>query len=341
MTVTQEMLIDALSDGRFHSGIELGRKWGISRAAVSMLVRRCTLPGIEIYRVRGKGYRLSEKLHLLRRESILRQLPESRRQQVADLRVCWAIPSTSSFLMDFVEQNPELNNECYRICCSEMQTAGRGSRGRRWSSPFGHNIYISILRAFDVAPSELGGLSIVAGLGLLRTLKRHGVSGAGFKWPNDIHINGRKVAGILVEVRSQICGPTHVVIGVGVNLHVREESMKQVDQPWGAIAGSGFDLSSRNAFAGDLLSELMGLVETFSRSGLGMYLDELAGYDLLKSRDVQFLHGSKLAIGKGGGIDYLGRLLIHTNDGVQVFSSGEVSLRQGVIGGMKPDDPGN
>lgn len=338
MSITQEMLIDALSDGRFHSGTELGRKWGITRAAVSMLVRRCSLPGIEIYRVRGKGYRLSERLQLLSREAILQQLPQSGRALVADLRVCWAIPSTSSFLMEFVDQNPQLNDENYRICCSEMQTAGRGSRGRRWSSPFGHNIYLSALRAFDVPPPELGGLSIVAGLALLRTLKKHGVRGAGFKWPNDIYIDARKVAGILVEVRSQVCGPTHVVIGIGVNLQVREELMRDVDQPWGAIAGSGFDVTKRNAFAGDLLGALIELIEAFKRAGLRPYLDELTEYDLVKDRVVQFSHGTKQVVGMGVGIDHLGRLLIQASDGLQAFSSGEVSLRYGAIGGTVPDD---
>ena len=341
MSITQEMLIAALSDGRFHSGTELGKKWGITRAAVSMLVRRCCLPGIEIYRVRGKGYRLKESLELLNREAILQQLPKPRQELVADMHVCWTIPSTSSFLLQCVDRNPQLNDDCYRVCLSEMQTAGRGSRGRRWVSPFGHNIYLSILRAFDVAPPELGGLSIVAGLALLRTLKKHGVRGAGFKWPNDIHIDSRKVAGILVEVRSQVWGPTHVVIGVGVNLQVRDDSMKDVDQPWGAIAGWGFDLSRRNVFAGDLLNELIELVEAFRHRGLRPYLDELSAYDLVKGRDVQFLHGSKKVVGKGGGIDHLGRLVIQTDDGLQLFSSGEVSLRSEGIVGMVRDDSRN
>ncbi len=338
MSITQEMLIDALSDGRFHSGIELGKKWGITRAAVSMLVRRLSLPGVEIYRVRGKGYRLSEKLQLLSREAILQRLSCASQSQVADLHVCWSIPSTSTFLLEFVEQHPQLNDECYRVCCSEMQTAGRGSRGRKWNSPFGHNIYLSILRAFDVAPSDLGGLSIVVGLALLKTLKKYGVTGAGFKWPNDIHINSRKVAGILVEVRSQVFGPTHVVIGIGINLQVGKESMQDVDQPWGTIAASGFDMGKRNAFAGDLIGETIGLLEAFTQSGFQPYRDELSDYDLVKGREVHFMYGSRRVFGTGAGIDHLGRLLIQTDDGVQAFSSGEVSLRHDALVGMQRND---
>lgn len=330
MIITQEMLLAELADGRFHSGVELGAKWGISRASVSLLIQRFSLPGLEVFRVRGKGYRLSERLYPLDKQTILSHLSAGNRSRIAAFQIFKVITSTNSYLLEMVESAIQPSDDKYRICFSETQTAGRGSRGRKWISPFGHNIYFSMLRTFDVAPPELSGLSIVVGLALIRVLLEHGVKGVGFKWPNDIHINSSKTAGILLETRSQAFGVTNVVIGIGINLKVTGSAMSEVDQPWSAIADNGFDTSRRNEFAGRLINQLMLLIEEFRAKGLAHYSEELAQHDLLIGKNVVLSLGQQKIAGIGAGINDSGKLVIQTKNGTKTFSSGEVTIRHGV-----------
>jgi len=331
MNVTQDMLLGALADGRFHSGVELGARWGISRTAVSQLVKKFALPGLKIYRVKGKGYRLSDTLYLLDEQAIIRHIPASYLSRIADLNVFKVISLTNAYLLEFAEQTPQLADDRYRICLSEMQTAGRGSRGRRWVSPPGHNIYLSMLKAFDVAPPELGGLSIVVGLALIQVLKQFGVKDVGFKWPNDIYVNARKAAGILLETRSQAFGATNVVIGIGINIRVEYSAMSEVDQPWSSIAEYGFDVSRRNEFAGYLLQNLIQFIEEFRGSGLTHYTQELTQFDLLRGKAVQLSYGKEKFSGVEVCIDSSGKLVILTEIGLQAFSSGEVTLRREIV----------
>lgn len=328
MHITQEMVLDALADGRFHSGIELGEKWGVSRAAVSQFIQKLSLPGIEVYRVRGRGYRLSDRLYPLDREAIISCLSPCNQSRIAALQIFKIISSTNSYLLELVEHTLQPFDDRYRVCFSEMQTAGRGSRGRKWVSPPGHNIYFSLLRTFDAAPPELSGLSIVVGLALVRALLEHGVKGVGFKWPNDIHINSSKVAGILLESRSQVFGVTNVVIGIGINLKVKDSAMSDVGQPWSAIADYGFELSRRNEFAGNLLNHLMVLIEEFRSRKLAHYKAELEKFDLLRGKNLELISGLRKISGVGAGINDSGQLVIMTENGIETFSSGEVTMRR-------------
>lgn len=338
MSITQDMLLDVLADGHFHSGVQLGARWGISRAAVSQLVQKFSLPGLKIYRVKGKGYRLSETMYLLNKQAITRHISGRYLPCIAELSVFKTIPSTNSYLLESVWHMPQLADDQYRVCFSEMQTAGRGSRGRKWVSPPGHNIYLSMLKAFDVAPPELSGLSIVVGLALIAVLQAHGVMDVGFKWPNDIYVNSRKVAGILLETRSQAFGVTNVVIGIGVNLKVEKSVMREVEQPWSSIVEHGFDLSRRNEFAGKLLQQLMHFIEGFRDNGLAHYSQELTRFDLLRGKAVELLSGQEKVAGLEVGIDNSGKLLIQTESGLRSFSSGEVALSRGFADGVLNGD---
>jgi BirA family biotin operon repressor/biotin-[acetyl-CoA-carboxylase] ligase len=157
-------------------------------------------------------------------------------------------------------------------------------------------------------------------------LAQHGVRGLGFKWPNDIHVNARKAAGILLETRSQAFGVSNVVIGIGINLKVAGSVMAEVDQPWGAIADSGFDLSRRNEFSGNLINQLIELIEEFKNRGLAHYKMELARFDLLKGKDVSLSSGQKSVSGVAVGIDDAGKLIIRSGSVIRFFSSAEVVL---------------
>src|SRR5690606_4939590 len=117
---------------------------------------------------------------------------------------------------------------------------GRGRRGRSWVSPFGHNIYLSMMKEFPAGAKSLDGLSLVVSLALLRALEKAGVSHLGLKWPNDLLARQRKLAGILLEMTGDTLGSCHVVIGVGLNVKLRPSDMTEVAQPWITLLELGF-----------------------------------------------------------------------------------------------------
>ena len=182
-------LIRRLADGRFYSGQARADELGISRAGVwKRLNRLGEQLQLEIQAVPGRGYRLAEPLELLDREQILCVLEPKVAGALSDLHLHQRIGSTNSWLMEQAAAGAASGS----VCLAEQQTEGRGRRGRTWASPFGANIYLSLLWRFSQAPAQLSGLSLAAGLAVLRALQRQGVQGPGLKWPNDLLWNGRR-----------------------------------------------------------------------------------------------------------------------------------------------------
>ena len=109
------------------------------------------------------------------------------------------------------------------VCFAEHQSAGKGRRGRQWVSPFGSNIYMSILWRFQQdGIACTAGLSLAVGVAVIRALKTYGFNEVGLKWPNDIYCQGKKLGGILIEVSGEADGPCAVIIGLGLNLFLPE-----------------------------------------------------------------------------------------------------------------------
>jgi BirA family biotin operon repressor/biotin-[acetyl-CoA-carboxylase] ligase len=117
------------------------------------------------------------------------------------------------------------------LCAAEMQTAGKGRRGRQWISPFGRNVYLTYGRFVGRQLSELGGLSLVVGMVVVDVLRSLGLEQVGLKWPNDILLGGGKLGGILMELRAADARGVGLVGGVGLNLALRAEEASSIDQP--------------------------------------------------------------------------------------------------------------
>src|SRR5688500_16624778 len=214
MIISRIELIRILSDGAFHSGEDLARHFGVARASVSKAMAKLSSYGLDIHSVRGKGYRLSNKLVLLDKEQILGCLSSASQASIEELTIFDSIDSTNTYLLKQIHPQLRLQNGKCRICLSEMQTAGRGRRGRQWISPFGYNIYLSLLKEFSAGAKSLDGLSLVVSLAILRALQKWGISGLGLKWPNDLMVNQKKIAGVLLEMSGDTVGTCHVVIGL-------------------------------------------------------------------------------------------------------------------------------
>lgn len=322
-------LVAALADGRFHTGDELGARFGVSKAAVWKAVRRIGEYGLDVHSVRGKGYRLSDALCLLQPELMLAQLSPVQHGQLAGLEVLHSIDSTNTHLMRLVQSGAlDLSGGRCQACFAESQSAGKGRRGRQWVSPFGHNLYFSLVREFGNGAAALDGLSLVVGLAVVTALSGLGFRGLQLKWPNDVLLEGRKLAGILLEMSGDPSGLCHVVIGIGLNLRSDAAQMAAVDQPWAALDQVGFRQPRRNVLAGALLGELLVALQEFARSGFGSFMSRWQEFDCTFGREIALLTAAGAVHGRGLGVSHSGALLLETPDGgVQRFHGGEVSLR--------------
>ena len=314
-----------LSDGAFHSGTDLGKKLGITRAAVCKNIRRLTRSGLDVHRVTGRGYKLDAPLTLLDRSRILKHLGSAAADFRDRVHVLEEVDSTNRHLAELMTHTKIING---MTCLAEAQSGGRGRRGRQWIATPYHNVLLSIGWRFASGPGIVAGLSLAAGVALVRALEEYGAPGAGLKWPNDILWDDKKLAGVLVDVHGEATGPSLIVLGVGVNGYIGSHDAAQIDQPWTdlhTVTGKPVD---RNRLAALILRELRHMFEVFADKGLAAFRDAWQRRHQYHGRRVRLLAGSREIIGTVEGIDDHGALLLRDARGVQAFHSGEISLRR-------------
>jgi BirA family biotin operon repressor/biotin-[acetyl-CoA-carboxylase] ligase len=312
-----------LADGRFHSGEELGRLLGVGRAAVWKLVQSLQPLGLDVYAVRGKGYRLAEPLELLSQEQVRAELDPVAAALLHQLEVIPQIDSTNRYLMERARTGTASTDACF----AEHQSAGRGRQGRSWISPFGTNVYMSVLRRFDVGAEALQGLSLAAGVAVTRALLSLGIPELKLKWPNDVVWRERKLGGLLVETAGEPAGPWYVVVGVGLNLSLPESAARLIDQPWADLKTVMPERIGRNRLAGRLLLHLLRGLEEFSLHGFAAFREEWDHHDLVRERQVCVSGVGSVTHGRACGVDHTGALLLSVDGQILRVLSGDVSLR--------------
>lgn len=318
-------VIRQLADGELHSGGALAKLLGISRAAVWKAVHKAgEVLGLEVRSVRGRGYCLSAPLELLDSERILGQMPEEARLQIRRLEIYDDIDSTNSHLMREAQSFAPSGS----LCLAERQSAGRGRQGRAWVSPFGTNIYLSLLWRFPFGPGELGGLSLAAGATVAGVLEAEGVPDIALKWPNDVLWRRRKLAGLLLEVTGEAQGPSLVVAGLGLNTRLGEAQAVGIDQPWVDLESvSGLRFDGRNRLAARLAGGLIEAMSRYERGGLGSFLPEWERFDFYRGELVEIRLGGRAILGVHAGIDGQGALRLDRDGTIETYQAGEVSLR--------------
>lgn len=316
-------LLQILADGRFHSGETLGAHLGVTRAAIWKQLRRLESMGLTVHAVRGRGYRLAQPIEFLQSELIVAGLPPLLRDRLARIDLLPEVDSTNSFLKRLALQGAASGS----ACLAEWQREGRGRMGRHWVSPFGSNLYLSLLWRFAAGPTVLAGLSLAMGVALARVLRNEVGNGLGLKWPNDLQWHGRKLAGILVEIAGESAGPSHAVIGIGINVRMPESAAETIEQPWIDLARIAKRPPARNALAGRVLGELLVALEAFERQGLAAFLDDWRELDVTAGRVVQLHLPGSTVDGESRGIDETGALMIQVGSELRRFASGEISLR--------------
>lgn len=314
----------ALAEGRAVSGNALARQFGVTRAAIWKQIETLRASGAPIVARTGEGYRLNAPLDLLDAAAI--QLIANKRlaQGICPIEVHWQIDSTNSILLRRAQAGDVQTIACF----AEMQSAGRGRRGRGWHTPLGGGLAFSILRRFDSSMASMAGLSLVVGVGVVRALADLGFARPGLKWPNDVHVDDRKLAGILIELGGDALGPCHAVIGVGLNVRLDTQSGEPIDQPWIDLSCmTDSPLPSRNQIAADIVCRVLEVLDEFANNGFSSFADEFARYDVLHGRRISILDGRNRREAVAAGVDRVGNLRACATDGEFFVDSGEVSVR--------------
>jgi BirA family biotin operon repressor/biotin-[acetyl-CoA-carboxylase] ligase len=318
-------ILRLLSDNKFHSGATIAQTLGVSRTSVSNALRDVDEAGLTVHRVHGRGYRLLDPVQWLEREAILKHLGSEASN--FDLEVMDSIDSTSTFLLHQASRGINRGNAGIHVVAAELQTSGRGRRGRQWYSCLGGSLAFSMLWQFQQGASFLSGLSLAIGVAIMRALESAGIEDAVLKWPNDVMYNLCKLAGTLIELHGDMLGPSVAVIGVGVNLKLPDNIKARIDQGVTDVYSITGKMPDRNKLLAALLIDLTAALREFERLGFVPFKEEWMSRHLCENRSVKlrFPDGSSQE-GVVHGVADDGSLLLKTPTGIRSYSGGEITL---------------
>jgi BirA family biotin operon repressor/biotin-[acetyl-CoA-carboxylase] ligase len=329
-------IIKLLADGHFHSGETIARQFHVSRATIWNAIQEAEKLGIRIFSVRGRGYKLAQSVTLLEKTAILNaftQLAENQNAQPFNVEVHDHLPSTNRLLMEAISQHKShLHGTCV---VANLQTQGRGRRGRSWQAGLGESLTFSVLWQFQCGAAGLSGLSLAVGVAIMRALHQLGATEAKLKWPNDIVVKNQtsieKLAGILIELQGDMEGPSTAVIGIGINLNLSNGIKSTIDQAATDVASITHQTINPNLLLAALLQQLADILFNFEQFGFAALRKEWLTHHAYHQQQVKMCHPNGTeTVGIATDVAEDGVLIVSTPQGLQRFSSGEISLR-GVI----------
>jgi BirA family biotin operon repressor/biotin-[acetyl-CoA-carboxylase] ligase len=313
-------LIHILSDGQYHTIESLARSLQLKPAELDKLLAQLATWDIELQKNTQQQYAIPGGLELLSLSNLSQSLTAAGQSFHPQLVIFDTLASTNDYLLQHALPAK------VQICLAEKQTAGKGRRGRVWQSPYGKNIYLSIGWRFT---QTVSCLSLAIGVAVIETLSQYGIQqDIAMKWPNDIYWQGRKLAGILIELGSEISNQAYAVVGVGINLALASSASELIEQAWVDIATITHSKPQRNKLVGILLQRLLTALSLFEQQGFAPFANAWQKYDATLGKNVSVIMPTTTITGIGRGIDAQGYFLLENAQGqIQRFSSGEVSIR--------------
>jgi BirA family biotin operon repressor/biotin-[acetyl-CoA-carboxylase] ligase len=315
----------SLTHQQFESGESIARRLGISRAAVWKGIGRLRSMGLGVHAVRGRGYRLAYPFVPLDPVQIADHLGRDEATPGLRIEVSQQVTSTHELVVDAARagtRGPLLH-------VAEAQSSGRGRRGRRWESPYGANLYLSLLWSSEALVTPPGVLSLASALAVASVLEEVGAD-VSVKWPNDLMHRGRKLAGVLLEVVAESGGPCRLVVGVGLNVNMKGAvPTDYIGQPWTDLSTAcARTVLDRNRLAARITTELLRSLTLCAADGFDPLLPQWNRLDATRDREVRLMLGDgRRVAGVARGVDRTGRLLVECGGQVEAHVSGELSLR--------------
>lgn len=330
MTRRHEALLALLADGALHSGADLATSLGVSRAAVWKFVAELKDRGVPVESRPRSGYRLPYPVDVLEAAHIRRALAGRGWDLGPRLEVLFEAGSTNDHLAEAPAPVPGQP----RVVLAELQHAGRGRRGRSWLAPFGSGLTFSVGWTFADPPPGLPALGLAVGVGVAQALHSVGLADARVKWPNDLVWQGRKLGGLLLQLRSEASGPASVVAGLGLNVTLPEAARDALRtpgaQPVTDLAEAlGHRAPNRNDLAATLAAAILDTLDEFARAGYAAFAPRWAALDALAGARVVVTQADGAVEGEACGTDAEGALLVRVGATLRRFHSGDVSLRPG------------
>ncbi|MGI9951620.1 biotin--[acetyl-CoA-carboxylase] ligase [Moorellaceae bacterium AZ2] len=309
--------------GEYVSGQELSRKLGLSRTSIWK----------HIQALRQEGYQISAST---RRGYILLNTPDCfyPEEVVAGLRTSWLgrpfyyydeVGSTNQVAKDLADAGAPEGT----VVVAESQRSGRGRLGRSWFSPGGKGIWVSTILRPRVAPVQLPQLSLLAAVALREAIEETTGLRPGIKWPNDLLLRGRKIAGILTEMRAEMDTTQYVVLGTGVNVNLGPDDFTPEIQ---SLATSlQLELGRKIArlpLLQALLYHLERWYECWQEEGFAPVGQAWRRASITLGRPVRVMTPERVYEGRAVDIDEEGALLVKDAAGrLRRFNYGEISLR--------------
>lgn len=321
-TMRQQILELFLADPEaVLSGEDLSQRLGVSRAAVWKHIRQLRSLGYQIDAVPSRGYRLMTQADLLLPAAVQSGLETGTIGQRVEYFT--ETDSTNLRAMELAEQGAEEGT----VVIADCQNGGRGRMGRRWTSPAGVNLYTSIILRPMIAPIQAAQLTFLSAVATARAFEAVAGIDVQVKWPNDILVNGCKIAGLLNELSAETEGIHHVVLGIGANLNMtREQFPDDLRRPATSVVLENGQPVSRVAFVQELYRQLDTLYALYQQQGFMPIKLAWEALFYLQGCRVQVDCGADLFCGMVAGLAEDGALLLDLDQGgQQVIYAGDVT----------------
>lgn len=319
-------LLTALKEADdYISGQELCEKFGVSRTAIWKAVNQLKAAGYEIEAVQNKGYKIISTPDRLS-ESELKSI---RKTEWAGQEIFYfeTVDSTNAKAKQLAEEGHSTGT----LVIAEQQEAGRGRRGRSWTSPEGSGIFMTLMLKPEINPNNASMLTLVTALAVSKAITNRTGRPAGIKWPNDIVMNGKKICGILTEMSAQFDYVNHIVIGIGINVH-NESFPEEISQIATSLYLETGEHLNRAALIEDVLEQFEIYYDIFMKTeDLSSLVKEYNSHLVNMHQTVKVLDLKEPFEGKAMGITPRGELMVDTWECRKLVSSGEVSVR-GIYG---------
>jgi len=294
----------------FLSGEEISRKLNVSRTAIWKRVKALITKGYEIEASRRLGYRLIRSPDLL----IPMEVKPLLKTKIIGRKIHWfrKIDSTNLKAYELALHGAKEGE----VVIAEMQEKGKGRLGRKWFSPPHKNIYCSIILRPQISPNKATVLTLVASVATADAIEKFSGLRPEIKWPNDILIRGRKVAGILNEIHSEMDRINFIILGIGLNINMDEDMFpEEIRDIATSLKREKGEEISRKEFLASLLEELEEWYRIFLKEGESPILHAWREKAKIKGKKIKVKSFGEVLDGFGVDIDSDGALILKTSDG--------------------------
>ena len=320
---TKDALISALKKeaGSWVSGEELSRNLSVSRSAVWKQVGKLKDEGYIIDSSPKKGYVLRETTKLML-PSEIRDGLETHLFGQKEIHHLLETDSTNRLAKELAAQGWAEGS----VVISEQQSKGRGRLGRSWFSPPGEGIYLSMILRPSISPGDAPRITLLTGVALAEALRIQTPMDAHVKWPNDILVGNRKLAGILTEISAEMDAIVYVVVGIGINVNNRQFPPELVNKGTSIYLETAEECSRVNLLR-TFFKYFEIYYERFLLEGFGPVLNRFRELCHIKGQKVQVDMAGRRTVGHVLDIDEEGHLVLQDlTGGVHRIFSGSVTL---------------